>query len=458
MSIKFFGSGKLLLKPKTQPTGAQLLLFSSGDFAFNLFWQSAMLFLLYYYTDVLGVPIATAAAIFTIGAVWDGFANFAAGLLVDRRLGDKGKAVLIWGALPLALGFGCAYLPPLARGSWGVASLLVGHLLFRTIYAAVNVPYLAMSARISVESRDRAFIAGARMLFGTAAAVTVALGTVPLGSWLTSSPGSVRAFVAAAAVFAIAGTIILFVVGCRLHLPVRASARPPASTRRAIASIARNRAFVSLLAAVTAMVIAATVLNKSVLYFFKYALGDPRGGELALASMAIISAVAVPCWMLLGRRVGLRAVWLLAAAGAGLSLLLFAAVGVESSSRMYLFLIVTQAMIIGLHFAFWAMLPNTIEYGERATGMHVEGLVFGMAALMQRLGIGVGTALLGWTLGAAGYVANTEQEAATLGALRWTIALTPLVFLALSCAAMLANPLARGVHRRIVRELEARGA
>ena len=43
----------------------------------------------------------------------------------------------------------------------------------------MNVPYLAMSARISPDSGDRAFVAGMRMLFGTAAAVTVALCTVP---------------------------------------------------------------------------------------------------------------------------------------------------------------------------------------------------------------------------------------------------------------------------------------
>jgi Na+/melibiose symporter-like transporter len=50
--------------------------------------------------------------------------------------------------------------------------VVAGHLLFRTAYAAVNVPYLAMTARISIDSRDRAFVAGMRMLFGTMAWVS----------------------------------------------------------------------------------------------------------------------------------------------------------------------------------------------------------------------------------------------------------------------------------------------
>ena len=40
---------------------SRLLLFAFGDFAFNLFWQSIMLFLLFYYTDALELPIGVAA-------------------------------------------------------------------------------------------------------------------------------------------------------------------------------------------------------------------------------------------------------------------------------------------------------------------------------------------------------------------------------------------------------------
>ena len=98
---------------------------------------------------------------------------------------------------------------------------------------------------------------------------------------------------------------------------------------------------------------------------------------------------------------------------------------------MQLFLVGMQVMSIGLNFVFWAMLPNTIEYGERETGLHVEGTVFGVAALLQRIAIGIATAILGWSFASAGYVANVQQSAATLGAMRQTVALVPLVFLAL---------------------------
>jgi GPH family glycoside/pentoside/hexuronide:cation symporter len=117
-----------------------------------------------------------------------------------------------------------------------------------------------------------------------------------------------------------------------------------------------------------------------------------------------------------------------------------------------------QVVIVGLHFSFWAMLPNTIEFGERETGLHVEGTVFGVAALLQRIAIGIATAILGWAYSSSGYVANEAQSAAMLTSMRATVAIVPLAFLALSGLAMLFNPIGRGPPRRIVGQLSGETA
>jgi GPH family glycoside/pentoside/hexuronide:cation symporter len=276
----------------------------------------------------------------------------------------------------------------------------------------------------------------------------VALGTVRLGRWLTGS-NAAQAYFGAAMFFAIAGAAILILVGITYRDGTEPQRPLPGSLRAALLSLARNRAFVALNAATMAMIVAITMLNKSVLYYFKYVLNDPEGGQLALASMGLVSAIAIPLWMVLGRFVGLRALWLIAA-GLGMGgLFAFAVTGFDGVRAMQLFLVGMQVMIIGLNFVFWAMLPNTIEYGERETGLHVEGTVFGVAALLQRISIGIATAILGWSFASAGYVANVRQSAETLVAMRQSITLLPLAFLALSCVAMVLNPLGRerrGLH------------
>jgi sugar (glycoside-pentoside-hexuronide) transporter len=425
----------------------RLALFAFGDFAFNLYWQSIMLFLLFYYTDALNLPIGVAATTYMVASVWDGIANFAAGVLVDRghhrfRYGP----LLVAGAVPLGLTFVLTYMPPLASGTWAIAWVFGAHLLFRTAYAGVNVPYLAMSARISPDSNDRAFVAGLRMLFGTAAVITVALTTVPVGRWLTGTSAA-RAYFGAAMLFAAVGAVILIIVGATYREEAEAHRPMPTNLRDALVSLAGNRAFVALNAAIMAVIVAMTVLTKSVLYYFKYVLEVPHAGEVALAWMGLAGAIAIPLWMLLGRFVGLRALWLIAA-GAGIAgLLVFVAVQLDSVAAMQAFLIGMQVVAVGVYFVFWAMLPNTIEYGERATGLHVEGAIFGVAALLQRVAIGVATAILGWSFASAGYVANVRQTAETLTSMRLTVALVPLAFLGLSCLAMLWNPLGRRSSR-----------
>lgn len=422
----------------------RLALFAFGDFAFNLYWQSVMLFLLFYYTEALELPMAVAATIYMAASVWDGAANFVAGVLTDRRKSVRGFGVVLGvGSIPLGLSFVLAYLPPPFAGTWGAATVFAGHLLFRTAYAAINVPYLAMSARVSSNPDDRAFVAGLRMLSGTAAAVLVALSTVPLGTWLSGSGNPAQTYLAAAMLFASVGTLVLMIVGATYRDATHDFRPYPARLSAALLSLVRNRAFVALNLAMMAMIVAVTVLNKSVLYYFKYLVGNETAGQLALASMGAVSAAAVPAWMILGRWLGLRALWLVAAISAMVGLAAFSAVDIHGAGATQLFLIVMQAMFVGMFFAFWAMLPNTIEYGERATGLHVEGTVFGLSALLQRVAIGAATAILGWSFADAGFVANVPQSEATRAGMRATIALVPLVFLALSCAAMLWNPLGR---------------
>jgi GPH family glycoside/pentoside/hexuronide:cation symporter len=310
----------------------------------------------------------------------------------------------------------------------------------------VNVPYLAMTARISGDKSDRAFVAGMRMLFGTAAAVTVALCTIPLGRWLTGSSAA-QAYFGAAVLFAAVGAAILLLVGGTYREAAQPDRPPPPDFRGLILTLAGNRAFVALNAAMMAMIVAITVLSKSVLYYFKYLLNDPNAGQFALGWMGVVSGLAIPLWMLLGRYVGLRALWLIAAALGMIGLAIFGEMPLGGTGTMQLFLIAMQVISVGLNFVFWAMLPNTIEYGERTTGLHVEGSVFGMAALLQRIAIGIATAILGWSFDSAGYVANLRQSAGTLIRMRDTVAFVPLLFLGLSCVAMALNPMGRERRR-----------
>ena len=50
-------------------TNRQIAGYGVGDFAMNLYWSGTAFFLLYWYTDVAGVPNEVAGFLFFIGSI-----------------------------------------------------------------------------------------------------------------------------------------------------------------------------------------------------------------------------------------------------------------------------------------------------------------------------------------------------------------------------------------------------
>lgn len=416
----------------------RLLVYAAGDFAFNLYWQSMMLYLLFYYSEAVHLPMAQAALCYAIAMAWDGLVSLSVGIWADRHLPPtRYRAMIALGAVPLGLSFVMAYAPPL-RGVGVFAWVLAGHLLCRTVYSLVNIPYLALSARLCGSEADRVRLAGWRMLAGTLAAVVVAVGTLPLGHALTGSLGPM-AYTASAWVFATIGTGVLLAAAMVVP-PLPHHDVPLAQTSwRVLAGAWSNRAFVNLSAAMLAMIMASTMIDKAVLYYFKYVLHDQQAGELTLGWMMATGAIAIPCWMFLGRRLGVATGWFLAVGLCTAALALFIGGLVVGGAALKAFLVVVQAALVGLSFTLWALLPGVIERGENEVHVSMGAVIYGLFALIQRVAIGLGTLLLGALLGHIG----TDHGAMAGQPLRLAIAALPLGFLLVSAAIMLANPLVR---------------
>ncbi|MFC4402501.1 MFS transporter [Gracilibacillus xinjiangensis] len=60
--------------------------------------------------------------------------------------------------------------------------------------------------------------------------------------------------------------------------------------------------------------------------------------------------------------------------------------------------------------SFFAMLADTIEYGEWKTGVRTEGLVYSAGSFGTKVGSGLGAAVMGWLLSFAGYIGGAAQQ------------------------------------------------
>ncbi|MDB5366535.1 MAG: hypothetical protein JWM77_2462 [Rhodospirillales bacterium] len=435
-----------------------IVAFASGDFAFNLYWQSLTLYLLFYYTDAVGLSPAAAGLIYMIASIWDGLIDPLIGMLADRtrtRWGRYRPYILI-GALPLGVGFTLLYFRPPLAGTALTAAVLGTHLLFRSLYALVNVPYAALTARITQVARERATISGMRMLFAACASIVVALSTQPIVQAVTGRNDGPDGFFVAAVVFAVVATLILpFVFATtreRVVVPEAAGIRNVGATWR---TILNNRAFWTLVLGGGFMISCATAFSKSVLYYFKYYLQDEAGARTALALAGASGLVIVPAWMMIARYLSKRAIWLASCGVFAVGLVVFSLVDIRAAWQMNVYLVYMQVGILGLAFAYWGLLPDTVEYGEWRSGVRVEALTFGLALLFQKIALGLGAGLFGVALDFIGYRANELQSQETLHGLKSIMVGLPLFGVAICALAMFFNPLKRGTHEKIVATLSA---
>ena len=67
--------------------------YGTGDIGFGFMFDLGQIYLLKFYTDVLGLPVAAAGLVFLITKVWDAFADISIGTWIDNRkkIGPKGK-------------------------------------------------------------------------------------------------------------------------------------------------------------------------------------------------------------------------------------------------------------------------------------------------------------------------------------------------------------------------------
>jgi len=432
--------------------------FAAGDYACNLYWQSVSLFLLFFYTDAVGLPAATAGLIYMVASIWDGAIDPIIGAFADRTRTRFGRyrPYLLLGAVPLGLTFCLLYYRPPFEG-WGLAAwMLGGHMIFRSCYAMLSIPYTSLNARITRSSSERSTLAGLRMMFATLAGLTVALSTQPMVARFGAGDPA-RGYLAAAAVLALVATVIFPIVFFSTREPAEeAEQGPPMRMTDYWRALRGNRAFWIVMAGIGSAVVCSTALGKSVLYYFKYYLHAEAAARTALSLGAAAGLLIVPFWLVVTRFTGKRNAWLIATAWGLAGLAAFGIGEVRSPAVMIAFLLWMQIASLGLAMTFWSMLPDTVEYGEWVSGVRTESFVFGLGQFFLKVALGIGAGLFGLALDLVGYQPNLEQSADTLAGMKTIMVVFPAAGLILGGVAMLFYPLRHGTHEAIVGEVALR--
>lgn len=445
-------------------TTSRYIGYGLGDFAFNFYWLPLQVFLLKYYTDVLGLSSSVAGTIIMVCLVWDGAIDPAIGMLANRTRTRWGRyrPYMLFGCVPLAASFSLLFFPVALKDSSLIIYALATQLLFRTLYAAVNIPYGAMMASMTRDSMERNWLAGVRMLFAFTGSALVGYMTPRLVQHFAVSNADSAYFIAAAV---LSGCAVLVILLCfaltdeRLEVDSHANAltrSPPLIDM--LRMIGRNVPFLQVMAGIALFSFAYIAVNTSLPYFMQYYMKqDAAATGNAAGMIPLVQMFAILPWTIASRFLGKRWAWitgLLIAFGGLLGLYLIDA---PSLQTVYILLGVFSVGAAAIAVNFWSMVPDTVEYGEWRSGIRAEGFIFGFVTLIQKIALGLASAFVGAYLSHIGYVANQAQTGAALSGLKLLISGIAGLGLVASCIVIYFYRLNTHAHRQLVQDIAARG-
>ncbi len=155
--------------------------FGSGSIADSIYFYAWDLFVLFYYTQVLGLPGSLTGLAIMISLIVDAVSDPYVGYLSDKWRGlrwGRRNTLIIVAALPFALSFILLLTPPEGLGHPALFGwLLVFGVLSRILMTFFAIPYKAISADLSRSVIERPQIIAAAAIGNTVARVAVPLAT-----------------------------------------------------------------------------------------------------------------------------------------------------------------------------------------------------------------------------------------------------------------------------------------
>ena len=411
--------------------------YSMGSLASNLVWTALGAFMVIFYTDIALIPAATVGVILLVSRIFDGFSDIGMGIIVDRGKSPKGKA-RPW-LLRMAIPFGAAAflcfnaVPSWPLGARVVYAFFTYNIMTTIIYTSVDMPYGVLNAALSQNQYQRSVLNIFRLFMAIVAGVIVNMAVPQMTQIFGGGAQGWRiTFIIIGALAAIMFLITYFNTKERVTASANITDKVP--VKIGVKALLKNKYWV-MIVIYAVLSYTSSGIGGMTAYFCREILGDfALVGMITIVGVLPMLAgtfVLAPIVKKLGKRnaaligiiCGIIGNLILAVAGTGLTIV-FVSVVIKAFG---------SACIIGTLFA---MIADTIEYGEWKSGVRTEGLVYSASSFGGKLGNGIGAAIVSISLSIGGYVArsveglgSTGQTESTLNAIRFVYIWVPIVLL-----------------------------
>ncbi|WP_051459403.1 MFS transporter [Paenibacillus zanthoxyli] len=422
---------KAVLEATPNITLKEKIGYGFGDFASQLLFSAAMTFLSYFYTDVIGINAGIIGTLMLVTRVLDAFIDVGIGALIDKTKSRHGKARpwLLWMSGPFALSGVLLFTVPNTNETITLVYVYFTYILMNFIYSSINVPYGVLNSMMTQDPYQRSSLNIFRMSLATIGGLLINFLTLPL---VKAFGGGQQGWVITFVLFGLLGTFFFLVTFFSTKETVTPSVvQRSIPFKRAFGALLRNKYW-------------KLILGFAIVYFINNSIGAGMnvyyaGYVLHNADLVGVMGFSLIAPQLLGyvilspivKRIGKRNSSIIG------SFLLILGSLVIAVSPANLAVVCTGLIIKALGNAailgtFFAMLADTIEYGEWKTGMRTEGLVYSAGSFGTKAGGGLGAAFIGWSLALGGYVGGQATiSASALSSIHFMFIYFPIILAAL---------------------------
>ncbi|EKZ8936821.1 MFS transporter [Escherichia coli] len=403
------------------------LSYGIGDLASNILLDIGTLYLLKFYTDVLGLPGTYGGIIFLISKFFTAFTDMGTGIMLDsrRKIGPKGKfrPFILYASFPVTLLAIANFVgtPFDVTGKTVMATILF--MLYGLFFSMMNCSYGAMVPAITKNPNERAQLAAYRQGGATIGLLICTVAFIPLQSLFSDSTVG---YACAALMFSIGGFIFMMLCyrGVKEHYVDTAPTGHKASILKSFCAIFRNPPLLVLCIANLCTLAAFNIKLAIQVYYTQYVLNDINllswMGFFSMGCILVgvlLVPVTVKCF---GKKQVYLAGMVLWAVGDILNYFW--------GSNSFTFVMFSCVAFFGTAFVNslnWALVPDTVDYGEWKTGIRAEGSVYTGYTFFRKISAALAGFLPGIMLTQIGYVPNIAQSDATLQGLRQLIFIWP---------------------------------
>ena len=410
-----------------------VIFYSFGDLASQFVWTFIGSYLTVFYTDIVGLAPAAAAAIMMIARVWDAVNDPMMGAIAERTRSKLGRfrPYILFGSPLLAIFSVLCFTHPFAGSSKaGVIYAAVTYIITGMLYTLVNIPYGALAAVMTEDAEQRNKINASRNV-GMNVGILIVNGITANVMLFFSGKGAEVAngngYFMTALVYAIISIpCFLAVFFTSKEQVVPEVTKEKFSLKMTITGLVTNKNLMILLVIMILQMAAWMGRIGVVIYYIMYCLGSFTLIPvimLAPSVCGIVSSLMVPKVM---SKFGKRMTLQIAVTCQGIALLAMYFTPFDN-----LTLIIIESGLVGFFNVSFpcslSLLGDAIDYNEYKTGMRNDGIAYATYGLAQKLGNAIGASVGVLLLASFGYVANAQQTPETLHGINIVVNLIPAI-------------------------------